>query len=38
MKKALTLLAKTNPIESDWLHANDHYILDEDFLQAMLSF
>lgn len=38
LKKALTLLAKTNPIESDWLHANDHYILDEDFLQAMLSF
>lgn len=38
LKKALTLLAKTNPIESDWLHANDYYILDEDFRQTMLSF
>ena len=38
LKKALTLLVKTNPIESDWLHANDYYILDEDFLQSMLSF
>lgn len=38
LKKALTLLVKTNPIESDWLHSNDYYILDENFLQAMLSF
>ena len=38
LKKALNLLARTNPIESDWLHANDYYILDEDFLQTMLSF
>jgi hypothetical protein len=38
LKKALNLLARTNPIESDWLHANDYYILDEDFLQKMLSF
>ena len=38
LKKALNLLARTNPVESDWLHANDYYILDEDFLKAMLSF
>lgn len=38
LKKALDLLARTNPIESDWLHANDYYILDKDFLQTMLSF
>lgn len=38
LKKALTLLAKTNPIESDWLHTNDYYILDKDFLQNMLMF
>ena len=38
LQKALFLLTKTNPIESDWLHANDHYILDEDFLHAMLAF
>lgn len=38
LKKALNLLARTNPIESDWLHANDYYILNEDFLQTMLSF
>lgn len=38
LKKALNLLARTNPIESDWLHANDYYILDEDFLQTMLAF
>ena len=38
LKKALNLLMRTNPIESDWLHANDYYILDEDFMKAMLSF
>ena len=38
LKRALYLLARTNPIESDWLHANDFYILDEDFLKTMLSF
>lgn len=38
LKKALNLLARTNPVESDWLHANDFYILDEDFLKAMLTF
>lgn len=38
LKKALNLLMRTNPIESDWLHANDYYILDEDFLKTMLSF
>mgnify|MGYP002868608565 FL=1 len=38
LKKALNLLMRTNPIESDWLHANDYYILDEDFLKAMLLF
>lgn len=38
LQKALFLLTKTNPIESDWLHANDYYILDEDFLHAMLAF
>ena len=38
LKKALNLLARTNPIESDWLHAHDFYIFDEDFLKTMLSF
>ena len=38
LKKALNLLARTNPIESDWLHANDYYILDKDFLHNMLAF
>ncbi len=38
LKKALNLLMRTNPIESDWLHANDYYILDKDFLKTMLSF
>lgn len=38
LQKALFLLTKTNPIESDWLHANDYYILDEDFLHTMLTF
>ena len=37
LKKALTLLSKTNPTVSDWLHANDYYILDKDFLQTILS-
>lgn len=38
LKKALALLAKTNPNESDWLHANDYLIVDEDFLQTMRAF
>lgn len=38
LKKALALLAKTNPNESDWLHAKDYLIIDEDFLKAMLVF
>lgn len=38
LKKALMLLAKTNPVESDWLHSHEFYILDKDFLLSMLSF
>ena len=38
LKKALLLLAKTNPIESDWLHAKDYFVYDESFMEAMLSF
>ena len=38
LKKALALLAKTNPNESDWLHAKDYLIVDEDFLQTMQAF
>ena len=38
LKKALTLLAKTNPIESDWLHTKDVFIADENFLQQMYKF
>ena len=38
LKKALTLLTKTNPIESDWLHSKEFFVCDEDFLQAMLQF
>jgi predicted nucleotidyltransferase len=38
LKKALSLLAKTNPNISDWLHAQDYYMLDESFLKAMQSF
>lgn len=38
LKKALSLLAKTNPNESDWLHAKDYLIVDEDFLKAMQAF
>ena len=38
MKKALTLLTKTNPIESDWLHSKEFFVCDEDFLKAMLQF
>lgn len=38
LKKALFLLAKTNPIESDWLHSKDYFIVDESFMEAMLSF
>ncbi len=38
LKKALSLLEKTNPNESDWLHATDYYILDADFLKAMRAF
>ena len=38
MKKALSLLAKTNPNESDWLHAKDYLIVDRDFLQTMQAF
>ena len=38
LKKALTLLAKTNPNESDWLHAKDYLIVDNDFLKAMHAF
>ena len=38
LKKALSLLAKTNPNESDWLHANDYLIVDEDFLHTMRAF
>ena len=38
LKKALTLLAKTNPIESDWLHTQDVFIVDEDFLRQMHEF
>lgn len=38
LKKALFLLAKTNPIESDWLHSKDYFIVDESFMEAMLTF
>lgn len=38
LKKALTLLAKTNPIESDWLHTKDVFITDEAFLKKMHEF
>ena len=38
LKKALTLLTKTNPIESDWLHSKEFFVCDEDFLKAMLQF
>jgi len=38
LKKALSLLAKTNPNESDWLHAKDYLIVDRDFLQTMQAF
>ena len=38
LKKALTLLAKTNPIESDWLHSKEFFLCDEDFLKTMLQF
>ncbi|MBQ7689720.1 MAG: nucleotidyltransferase domain-containing protein [Muribaculaceae bacterium] len=38
LKKALQLIVKTNPVESDWLHADDYYILDRDFLRAMQDF
>lgn len=38
LKKALTLLTKTNPIESDWLHSKEFFICDDDFLRAMLQF
>jgi hypothetical protein len=38
LRKALTLLAKTNPNESDWLHASDYLIINEDFLHAMRTF
>ena len=38
LKKALLLLAKTNPIESDWLHSKDYFIVDESFMEAMLTF
>lgn len=38
LKKALALLTKTNPIESDWLHTKDILIVDEDFLGRMLTF
>lgn len=38
LKKALTLLAKTNPIESDWLHTKDVFIADDAFLNKMHEF
>ena len=38
LKKALLLLTKTNPIESDWLHSKDYFIVDESFMEAMLTF
>lgn len=38
LKKALTLLTRTNPIESDWLHTKDVFIMDEDFIQQMHKF
>ena len=38
LKKALLLLTKTNPIESDWLHSKDYFIKDESFMEAMLTF
>ena len=38
LKKALTLLSRTNPNESDWLHAKDYLIVDDDFLHAMQAF
>lgn len=38
LRKALTLLTKTNPIESDWLHTKDIFIMDEDFLQQIHKF
>ncbi len=38
LKKALTLMSKTNPIESDWLHSGDFFILDEEFRAKMWEF
>ena len=37
LKKALLLLTKTNPIESDWLHSKDYFIVDESFMEAKLT-
>ncbi|MGM9804370.1 MAG: DNA polymerase beta superfamily protein [Muribaculaceae bacterium] len=38
LKKALSLLTKTNPILSDWLHSKDVFIVDEKFLESMHQF
>lgn len=38
LRKALSMLMKTNPIESDWLHSDVVYIEAEGFRSKMLEF
>lgn len=38
LKKALALMMKTNPIESDWLHSDLVYIKESGFKEKMLEF